>query len=158
MPDHPHPLFRSITALGAVGAVILLGGLGIFLYYQPLDQQATHVAARITGIYRYDPATGATAGAKEAHFAATDLPAAVVDWSTLPADMVVAAHWYDSNGIVEGGVGPATASSQASTPVPMAADNGSVAEGGYVFVVERYAGGRPVEVLARAAIKVDTRQ
>jgi hypothetical protein len=157
MEDARYPLFRTMAAAGAAGALILLCGLGLYLYYQPIDQQATHAPARITGVFRYDPASGQTLGAKTGHFSGTEIPAARVDWSLLPPDMVVAAHWYDSNGIVEGGVAPATAAAQRNDPIPIAADNGEVAEGGYVFVVERYAGGRPVEVLARAAIKVDAR-
>ena len=127
MQDHPHPLFRTMAALGAAGAVILLAGFGVFLYYQPIDQQATHAAARITGVYRYNPVSGKTAGAKSARFANTDVPAAVVDWGTLPPEMVVAAHWYDANGVVEGGVGPAAAAGQPAGPIPIEAASGAVA-------------------------------
>ena len=145
-----------MITVGALGAIILLLGLALFLYYEPADEHVGNANARISGVYRYDPQTGSRAGASTARFSRKDVPAAVVDWSSSPPDMVVAAHWYDINGQPIGGVPPAAAADQANTPIPIDVDAGAeVPTGGYVFVVERFSGGRSVQVLARSAIKVD---
>jgi hypothetical protein len=145
-----------MAAIGAIGALILLLGFALFLYYEPIDQQAGNANARITGVFRYDLASGQKRGNSTARFTSKDVPAAVVDWTSVPADMEVGAHWYDTHGLVIGGVGPAAASSLPTKPIPIDVDaNTLIPPGGYVFVVERYAGGRSVQVLARSAIKVD---
>ena len=145
-----------MVAVGAFGAIILMLGLALFLYYEPADEHVGNANARISGVYRYDPQTGRQTGASTARFSRRDVPAAVVDWASLPPDMVVAAHWYDVNGQLIGGVGPAAAQAQANSPIPIDVKAGiEVPTGGYVFVVERFSGGRSVEVLARSAIKVD---
>jgi hypothetical protein len=145
-----------MMVIGAIGAFILLAGFGLFLYYEPIDEQAGNTNARITGIYPYDPASGTRVGNSTARFKPHQVPGAVVDWKSVPGDMVVSAHWYDDHGQVIGGVGAAAAASQPEGAIPIDVDPQTpIPAGGYVFVVERYAGGRPVQVLARGAIKVD---
>jgi hypothetical protein len=79
----------------------------------------------------------------------------VVDWKSLPSDLTVAAHWYEDTGQELGGVRPAAATEQADKPIPIEVPAGTeVPSGAYVFVVERYSGGRSVQVLARSAITV----
>ena len=156
MPDDSKPLFWPIVVIGALGAVILLSGLGLFLYFEPVDAQAGNGNARITGVYRFDPSTRDKVGPPTARFTSRDIPAAVVDWKSLPPDMVAAAHWYDDNGQVLGGVGPAPAGAQPARPIPIdVAPGDEIPPSAYVFVVERFDGGRSVQVLARSAIKVD---
>jgi hypothetical protein len=146
-----------MLGFGAIGALILLLGLGLFLYFEPIDEQAGNTNARITGVYAYDQATGERISTTPtARYRPRQVPGAVVDWKSVPADMVVSAHWYDDHGQVLGGVGPAAAASQPANPIPIDVDTTTVIPpGAYVFVVERYSGGRPVQVLARAPIKVD---
>lgn len=149
-------MLAPMVAVGAIGAVILLGGLGLFLYYEPVDEKPQDTNARITGVFHYNPATHQRAGSPTARFTTRDVPAAVVDWQSLPADMTVSAHWYDDHGQDIGGVEPAPAGSQAAAPIPIdVPPKADIPAGVYVFVVERIAGGRSVQVLARSAIKVD---
>ncbi len=156
MTDDPKPLFLPIVVAGAIGAVILLSGLALFSYFEPVDAQPGNGNARITGVYRFDPITGDRVGASTARFTSRDVPAAVVDWKSLAPDIVVEAHWYDDNGEVLGGVGPAPAGAQPARPIPIdVAPGDEIPASAYVFVVERYSGGRSVQVLARSAIKVD---
>jgi hypothetical protein len=84
--------------------------------------------------------------------------AAVVDWSSLPKNIVVDARWYDAFGNVVGSVGPATPDQLASqTIVPVKVPPGFQHNlpGHYIFVVERYEGGVPVEVIGRRVILVE---
>ncbi len=84
--------------------------------------------------------------------------AAVVDWSSLPADVIVDARWYDSFGNVVGSVGPGTPlqlAGQTVIPVRVPPGYHHVLPGHYLFVVERYAGGVPVEVIARRVVLVE---
>jgi hypothetical protein len=84
--------------------------------------------------------------------------AAVVDWSSLPADLVVDARWYDSFGSLEGRVRPGTPSDLSNNnvvPVEVPPHFRYVLPGRYTFVVERLRQGVPVEVLARRFVVVD---
>ena len=84
--------------------------------------------------------------------------AAVVDWSSIPSNLIVDARWYDSFGSIEGQVGPGTAADLANdTVIPVEVPQGYhyVLPGRYTFVVERLSDGVPVEVLGRRFVVVD---
>ncbi|HEV3234754.1 MAG TPA: hypothetical protein VG329_09430 [Candidatus Dormibacteraeota bacterium] len=156
MKTDSSPQLLPMLLIGAIGALILLLGFTLFLYYEPIDQQAGNTNARITGVYKYDLASGQKHGNSTVSFTSKDVPAAVVDWTSVPAGMEVGAHWFDDHGQVIGGVGPGAAPSLPTKPIPIDVDAETlIPPGVYVFVVERYSGGRSVQVLARSAIKVD---
>ena len=149
--DDVRPLYRTILALGAVAlGILLLGGIE-FVYFEPLGERTSN-QVRIEGVFVYDPQTKQTRGADKDSFSRDQDLAAVVDWSSLPPDLVVGANWYDSFGDVVGSAGPAPARELAGQEVvPVAAHSGQERNlpGHYLFVVERYENGQPVEVLGR---------
>jgi len=150
-------LYRTLLIFATVGVVILALGLIEFVYFEP-PGQASGAQARIAGVYQYDPATHTTFGPDRTSFKRTEEFAAVVDWSTLPAQIAVDARWYDAFGDVVGRLGPGTPSQLASTTVvPVIVPPGIKHNlpGIYTFVIERFSGGVPVEVLARRIVLVE---
>jgi hypothetical protein len=155
--DQLRTLYRTLLVFATVGVVILCVGLVEFVYFEP-PGQASGVHATIAGVYRYQPESGKTVGPDRSEFARADDFAAVVDWSSLPPDLVVDARWYDTFGSLRGEAGPGTAQELADhriVPVEVPAGSKFVLPGRYTFVVERLRGGLPVEVLARRFIVVD---
>jgi hypothetical protein len=155
-PDDIRPLYRTIVAFGVVAVVILVLGVLEFVYFEPPGQRTTNTA-HVKGVYLYDARTHETQGGDQQSFSRTQDFAAVVDWSTLPSDLVVDARWYDSFGDTVGGVGPAPAGQlQNHDVVPVETPSGATENlpGHYLFVVERVSGGQPVEVLARRIVLV----
>ena len=155
--DQLRTLYRALLLFATVGVVILCVGLVEFVYFEP-PGQASGLHATIVGVYLYDRSTKQTAGADRSQFARADDFAAVVDWSSLPSNLVVDARWYDSFGTLRGAVGPGTPEQLAADRVvPVEVPEGSrfVLPGRYTFVVERLRGGTPVEVLARRFVLVD---
>jgi hypothetical protein len=149
-------LYRTLVAFAVVGALILTAGLVEFLHFEPLGGAAT-VHAHIVGVFHYDPATHRTNGPDEQAFARADQFAAVVDWSGLPDGITVEALWFDSFQNVVGSAGPDTPRAlQGDTIIPAAVPSSLKYHlpGEYIFTVERLAGCRPVEVLARRIIEV----
>lgn len=140
-----------------MAAVLILGlGLAELVYFEPPGQH-TGTTAHVQGIYRYDPATGSTGTRSSREFTVDDHFAAVVDWASLPSSMEVAARWYNALDVVVGAAGPAPAANLVGEPVvPVRVPPGLSRNlpGEYVFVVERYSGGQPVELLARRLILV----
>ncbi len=147
-----------MLALGAAGLLILVLGLVVFLRFAPLGQR-TGLAARVIGVYAYDPVQRTVAGPAATRFPRTQPFAARVSWASLPSGVVVGATWYDSLQDPAGSVGPAPAAR-------LAAGDGLVPEhvppglhgnlpGTYTLLVLRYADGRPVEILARTAVVVE---
>jgi hypothetical protein len=153
--DETRPVFRLLVALGVAGVVILAIGLAQFVHYEPPGQR-TGVAARITGVSDYDVKTGNTFGPAKDHFKTNEPFAAIVDWSALPPDLVVAANWFSGGFALDyGGVGPARAADLTEkSVVPVNRGGQRFPSGRYEFVVERYSGGRPVEVLGRQSVIV----
>ena len=153
--DEIRPAFRLLVALGVAGVVILAVGLAQFVHFEPPGQR-TGQAVRITGVYDFDVKTGKTFGAGKDHFKTNEPFAAVVDWSSLPPDLVVGANWFSGGfSLDSGGVGPARAADLAErSVVPVNRGTRRFPSGRYEFVVERYAGGRPVEVLGRRSVIV----
>ena len=155
--DPVRTLYRTLLIFDLVAILILAAGLVEFLYFEPPGQQ-TGIKATIVGVLQYDPATNKTFGPDRSTFTRMQLFAAVVDWKSLPPNITVDACWYDNFGSVVGKVGPGTPAQLASQPiVPIALPSTLKYNlpGQYMFVVERWANGVPVEVLARRIVLVE---
>jgi hypothetical protein len=155
--DQLRVLYRTLLVFATVGTLILVIGLVQFAYLEPIGQ-STGVKAHIQGIYEYDPATGTTKGNDRSEFPRAGQFAAVVDWTSLPNNLVVDARWYDSFGSLRGQVGPAhpqNLTEHSTIPVDVPPDLHYVLPGRYTFVVERIQNDQPVEVLARRFVHVD---
>ena len=150
-------LYRTLLVFATVSGVILSVGLVQFVYFErPGESSGIH--ARIVGVYKYDPNTGQTSGSDRSEFARSEQFAAVVDWTSIPGRVISGARWYDTFGSIEGAVGPAPAASlvgNETVPVKVPPSYRFVLPGRYEFVVERFEGGLPVEVLARRFVVVD---
>jgi hypothetical protein len=156
--DQLRVLYRTLLVFATVGVVILSIGLVQFAYFERPGEQ-TGVTAHVVGVFTYHPATKTTSGPDRSEFSRTDDFAAVVDWTSVPANLVVDARWYDTFGSMRGGVGPARPGdleNQSTIPVEVPPDLHYVLPGRYTFVVERIGqDGVPVEVLARRFVVVD---
>ena len=140
--------------LGAAGIVILALGLVEFVVFEP-PGQATGLKASITGVYAYDSKSGRTLDGDQKTFPRSQPFAATVDWSGLPAGGSFGARWFDSFQAPAGGVGPGAPGALPSVvPVKLPEGMKSNLPGTYMFVVERYSGGQPVEVIARRQVVV----
>jgi hypothetical protein len=153
--DEITPLYRAIRFLGAVAIVIFAVGAVEFIVYEP-PGQATGTVAHIEGVYSYDPQADQLHGQPAEHFTRKQLFAAKVDWSSLPAEMLVDARWFNSFGEVVGKVDPAPAGRMTRSVIPIAVPKGLDRNlpGTYIFVVERIAHGQPVEVVGRRLVRV----
>lgn len=150
------PLYNWMIALGSVALVILGIGLVDFFVFEPIGQ-STGAHATVQGVYRLDPGSGQVAGPPRAQFGPDEPFAAVVDWTSLPPTMVVAAHWYNTLGQEVGGVGPAPAGQlldRTVIPVKTPPEFKHNVPGEYTFLAERYSDGQAVEVLARRLVLV----
>jgi hypothetical protein len=155
--DPVKTLYRTLLLFDIVAILILVVGIAEFLYFEPPGQQ-TGIKATIAGIYQYDPATNKTFGADRSTFTRTQLFAAVVDWKSLPSNITVDARWYDNFEAIVGSVGPGTTTqlaNQTMVPIALPTNLKHNLPGQYVFVVERWANGVPVEVLARRIVLVE---
>ena len=155
--DQVRTLYRTVLVYAAVSILIFVAGLAEFAYFEPFGQHSG-LKVHIVGVYQYDPEHKTTIGPDSNSFPRTVVFAAVVDWSSLPKNIVVDARWYDSFGNVVGAVGPGTADqleSQTVVPVQMTPPFHHMLPGHYTFVVQRYAGGVPVEVLGRRIVLVE---
>jgi hypothetical protein len=145
-----------VLLLGLLSCLVLGLGLYAFTVFEPPGEH-TNVRARVLGVFPVDPATGRVGSHPSREFAPDQPFAAVVDWGSLPPDLVVAARWFDGEGSLVGGVGPAPAGQLSSHPVVgtiLEAHDRPNPPGTYEFVVEQYSGGRPVAVLARLFVQV----
>ena len=139
-----------MLAFGVIGLLVLLGGLGLYLYFEPVNQN-TGTSVQVTGIREYHPETGTVSGRSRTQFGSDQIPAAVIDWRGVSSGLPVVAGWYDeqvSDGTAVNTVGPRPAGVM-PTAIPLVRDRGRLSSGLYLFIVGRYAGGRIVEVLAR---------
>ena len=156
--DQLHTLYRMLLVFATAGAVILSIGLVQFVYFER-PGEGTGVTAHIVGIVQFDPVTMKTAGPDRSEFPRTDVFAAIVDWSSVPSQLVVGARWYDTFGSLRGEVGPGhpgDLTAYSVVPVKVPPDLHFVLPGRYTFVVERMdEDGVPVEVLARRFVLVD---
>lgn len=140
-----------------VAIAILLLGMVEFIHFEPFEPK-TGAAAEIVGIFAFDPESGSKTGPDASHFNRDQVFAAEVNWSALPPAMVVGARWYNSFQEEVGGAGPKPAadlSSQQLVPIHVPEGLERNLPGHYTFVVERYARGQPVEVIARRLIRVE---
>jgi hypothetical protein len=155
-PDEILPLYRAIKLVGVLAIVIFATGIVEFISFEPPGQD-TGAVAQITGVYAYDPAAQTISGPSVERFQRSQPFAAVVDWTSITPGTEVAARWFNSFGEVVGQVGPARAETIGAGAVPVALPSGlrQNIPGTYLFVVERIAGGQPVEVLARRLIVVE---
>ncbi|MGH7912965.1 MAG: hypothetical protein ACREQM_08860 [Candidatus Dormibacteraceae bacterium] len=154
-PLRRNPTFLAMVAFGVIGLLVLVCGLGLYLYYEPVGQN-TGTAVQVTGIRQYDPSTNTVAGRSKTVFASNQIPAAVIDWSGVSPGLKVEAGWYDeqlSNAAALNTAGPAPASSMPRA-VPLVTQRDQLSPGLYLFIVGRYSGGRIVEVLARQEAQV----
>jgi hypothetical protein len=146
-----------MAVLGVAGFLTIAVGLAEFVHFEPVGQQSG-LRAAVKGIFPYDPKTMQVGSSPRSLYKPDQPFAAVVEWDSLPAGTLVGAHWYGGDFAFEaGGFGPATAGDMkvAHRIVPTErTPEGKVPAERYVFVVERYAGGRPVEVLARSRVEV----
>jgi hypothetical protein len=155
--DQLRTLYRTLLVFATVGVVILSIGLVEFVYFEP-PGQTSGAKAHIVGVFQYDPNTKQVVGPDRSEFPRTEEFAAVVDWASIPASLVVDARWYDSFGSLEGRVGPDTPSQLSAhgvIPVEVPPGFHYVLPGRYTFVVERLKDGVPVEVLGRRFVVVD---
>jgi hypothetical protein len=155
--DQVRTLYRTLLVFASVSIVILIAGLVEFVYFEPPGKH-TGLMATVVGIYQYDPDHNSINGPDISVFPRTAVFAAKVDWSSLPQNVVVDARWYDSFGNIVGGVGPASPQQLAGqTVIPVRVPQGfhHVLPGHYLFVVERYEGSVPVEVIARRVVQVE---
>lgn len=155
--DQLKVLYRTLLLFATVAAVILSIGLVEFVYFEP-PGQTSGARAHIVGVYRYDPQSHQVAAGDRTEFARSDEFAAVVDWSSIPDNLVVDARWYDDFGSLRGSVGPgypSTLSTENVVPVLVPPGFHYVLPGRYTFVVERLDNGTPVEVLGRRFVLVD---
>jgi hypothetical protein len=155
--DPVRTLYRTLLIFDIVAILILATGLAEFLYFEPPGQQ-TGLTATVVGIYQYDPATNKTFGPERSTFTRTQLFAAVVDWKSLPPNITVDARWYDSLESIVGSVGPGTPAqleNQPIVPIALPTNLKHNLPGQYIFVVERWANGIPVEVIARRIVLVE---
>jgi hypothetical protein len=150
-----NPTFLAMVACGVVGLLVLLSGLGLYLYFEPVNQN-TGTTVQVTGIKNYDPATGTVSGRSMTRFSSNQIPAAVIDWSGVSSGLQVQAGWYDeqlSDATALNLVGPRPAGLMPAA-IPLVTDGGQLSSGLYLFIVGRYSGGRIVEVLARQEAQV----
>jgi len=155
--DPVRTLYRTLLIFDIVAILILAAGLTEFFYFEPPGQQ-TGLTATITGVYQYDAATNKTFGAERSTFTRTQLFAAVVDWKSLPPNVTVDARWYDNLESIVGSVGPGTPAqleNQPIVPIALPTHLKHNLPGQYIFVVERWANGIPVEVIARRIVLVE---
>jgi len=155
--DQLRTLYRTLLVFATVGVVILAIGLVEFAYFER-PGQSSGARVHIAGVYQFDPESKQPVGPDRSQFPRTEEFAAVVDWSSLPSNLVVDARWFDSFGSIQGQVGPATPPELAThsvIPVEVPPGLHYVLPGRYTFVVERLQGGVPVEVLGRRFVVVE---
>ena len=156
-PDLVRTLYRTVLVFDAVAILILLAGVVEFAYFEP-PGQVSGARANVEGVFMYDPAQRTVSGPDRSVFARNEPLAAVVDWSSLPDNLIVDARWTNSFGTVVSAVGPGTPKQLADDRiVPVLVPEGLSLNlpGRYTFVVERYENGVPVEVLARRIVLVE---
>ena len=146
----------TMLLIGLAGVGVLVAALVAFSYFEPSGQR-TGLMATVEGVHPFDVRTHEAASQSERIYNADQPFAALVDWSSVRAGTQVAAIWVDALGSPVGGIGPVAVDQlprKQLVGTALAEQGKQNLPGGYVFVVERYSGGRPVEVLARTSVYV----
>lgn len=150
-------LYRIMLALGVVGVLILALGFLVLLRFAPPGQR-TGYRAQVVGVFACSPTSCQPNGPPMTRFHRNQRFTAQVDWSGLPRDMVVGARWTDSLDDDVGTVPPERAGTLADdetlVPVSTPPEFHENLPGLYTLTVVRYAGGQPVELLARTSVVV----
>jgi hypothetical protein len=146
----PKPQFRIMAAIGLVGLFVLIVGGLLFAHFQPVTSPSG-VTVKLA-VQRYDPQSHTAGGPSKGVFPPREIPAAVVDWKTVPAGVQIQAAWFDSNGYQITATGPGQAREMPAV-IPLT-DSGPVPVDTYVFAVGRYQDGRMVEVLGQSQVRV----
>lgn len=150
-------LYRTLLVFAAVGVLILIAGVGEFLYFEPVGA-SQGLNAHIVGVFHYNPTARQTFGPNTQTFSRGDQFAAVVDWSTLPDSITVQAVWIDSFQNIVGTAGPDKPSElqgEGTIPAEVPPNLRYHLPGGYIFAVERVVNGQAVEVLGRRIVEVE---
>lgn len=150
-----NPTFLVMLAFGMVGLLVLLGALGLYIYFEPVNQN-TNTAVQVTAMKEYHPDTGTVSGRSRTQFGSDQIPAAVIDWSGVSSGLRVQAGWYDEDtggAVAVNTVGPRPAGAMPDV-IPLTRSRAQLSSGLYLFIVGRYSGGRIVEVLARQEAEV----
>lgn len=154
--DEILPLYQAIVVVGIVALLVFfVGGVEFFLF-EPVGQH-TGLMARIEGVDLYRD--GHVEGSPRNEYSREEAFAAVVDWKSIPPELIVTARWFNSFGEIVGSVPPAPAGEMRPDPVPVNVPAGldKNLPGTYLFVVERVEHGQPVEVLGREFVRVERR-
>jgi len=155
--DQVPTLYRTLLVYAATSLLIFIAGLVEFAYFEPPGQH-TGLKATIVGVYQYDPDHNTLIGPDKSSFPRTSQFAAVVDWSSLPQNMIFDARWYDAFENIVGSAGPGAPQDLAAhsiVPVRVPPGLQHNLPGHYIFVVERWEGGVPVEVIGRRVVMVE---
>lgn len=147
---------RTLIAAGMAAVLILVAGVVEFLHFEPPGQH-TGALAYVRGVYLYDTATEKVTGKQVKEVSANQAFAAVIDVTAVPDGTIVDARWLDPLGNVVGFGGPVDVAILRAIPaVPVLVPKGTSQNlpGRYTVVIERWSGGRPVEVLDRSGVLV----
>jgi hypothetical protein len=151
------PLYRIMVALGVVGILILALGFAVLLRFAPPGQRSGY-RAQVVGVFACDPSSCQPGGQPLTRFHRAQRFTAKVDWSGLPREMIVGARWTDSLDDDVGTLPPEPAGRLADEgtliPISTPPEFHENLPGLYTLTVVRYAGGQPVELLARTSVVV----
>lgn len=149
----PRRAYALLAVAGLLGTAVLLVGAGqLVLYEVPSHNSGLHAA--IEGVYPFDVDRQAVDGPAATEFDAgsVDALAARVTWADLPPTTIVSGDWYDSSGALVARSGPAAAARM--HPIVVAGDDAALSPGAYLFAVERWDGGTPIEVLTKELVRL----
>ena len=154
--DEILPLYQAIVIVGIVALLVFFAGGVEFFLFEPVGQH-TGLMAKIEGVNLYK--NGHVEGGPRYEYSREEAFAAIVDWRSIPPDLVVTARWFNGFGEVVGSIPPGPAGQMPPDPVPVRVPPGldKNLPGTYLFVVERVVHGKPVEVLGRQFVRVERR-
>lgn len=144
--------YLTLLVVGLISLGLL--GLGLDnLVASTLPWEHVNLTVKVDGVYSYDRSSGTVQGRATRTFRTGDAFAARVDWGSLPSSLSVGAAWYSSGGTLIQSVGPSSAGSLAAAHRLVPMDQRAPPDT-YGLLVMHYAGGRPIEILGRAGVRV----